>query len=71
MKQNKSIKLRNIPDNNISILFSTFNILKSNKMKEEDSNSEFQNKSANDQQNKDSMFSHGINNSQIENEKKR
>ena len=40
-------------------------------MEEEDSNSEFQNKSANDQQNKDSMFSHGINNSQIENEKKR
>ena len=54
-------------DNNISILFSTFNILKSNKMEEKDLNLNSQNKNKNDQ---DSMFSIYINNSQNENEDK-
>ena len=51
-------------DNNISILFSSFKILKSNKMKEKDPNSNIQNKSENDQKYNDSMLSIYINNSQ-------
>ena len=58
-------------DNNISILFSTFNILKSNKMEEKDPNLDSQNKNENDQKYKDSMFSIYINNSQNENEDKK
>ena len=56
---------------NISILFSTFNILKSNKMEEKDPNLDSQNKNENDQKYKDSMFSIYINNSQNENEDKK
>ena len=64
-KQEKIKKTRNrinplsqkdFEDNNISILFSTFNILKSNKMEEKDPNSNSQNKSENGQHHKDSMF---------------
>ena len=62
---------KDFEDNNISILFSTFNILKSNKMEEKDPNSNSQNKSENDQKYKDSMFSIYINNSQNENEDKK
>ena len=47
---------KDFEDNNISILFSTFNILKSNKMEEKDPNSNSQNKSENDQKYKDYMF---------------
>ena len=62
---------KDIIDNNISILFSTFNILKSNKMEEKDPNLDYQNKNENDQQYKDSMFSIYINNSQNKNEEKK
>ena len=62
---------KDIIDNNISILFSTFNILKSNKMEEKDPNLDSQNKNENDQKYKDSMFSIYINNSQNENEDKK
>ena len=62
---------KDFEDNNISILFSTFNILKSNKMEEKDPNSNSQNKSENDQKYKDSMFSIYNNNSQNENEDKK
>lgn len=62
---------KDFEDNNISILFSSFNILKSNKMEEKDPNSNSQNKSENDQKYKDSMFSIYINNSQNENEDKK
>ena len=61
---------KDIIDNNINILFSTFNILKSNKMEDKDPNFNSQNKSRNDQQYKDSLFSICINNSQNENEDK-
>ena len=60
-----------ISDNNISILFSTFNNLKSNKMEEKDPNSDIQNKRENDQQYKDSMSSISKNKSQSENEEKK
>ena len=53
------------------MLFSSFNILKLNKMEEKESNFKSQNKSENDQQYKDSMFSIYINNSQNENEEKK
>ena len=62
---------KDIIDNNISILFLTFNILKSNKMEEKDPNLDSQNKNENDQKYKDSMFSIYINNSQNENEDKK
>ncbi len=42
-----------IADNNISILFSTFNTFKSNKVGKKDPTSNIQNKSENDQQFKD------------------
>jgi len=57
----------NIADNNIRILFSTFNILKSNKVEEKEPNLDSKNKNENDQQYKDFMFSIYINNSQPEN----
>ena len=56
---------KDFEDNNISILFSSFNILKSNKMEEKDPISNSQNKSENDQKYKDSIFSIYINNSKI------
>ena len=62
---------KDIIDNNINILFSTFNILKSNKMEEKDPNLDSQNKNENDQKYKDSLFSIYINNSQNENEDKK
>ena len=62
---------KDFEDNNISILFSSFNILKSNKMEEKDPNFNSQNKSENDQKYKDSMFSIYINNSQNESERKK
>ena len=62
---------KDFEDNNISILFSSFNILKSNKMEEKDPNLDSQNKNENDQKYKDSMFSIYINNSQNENEYKK
>ena len=58
---------KDFEDNNISILFSSFNILKSNKTEEKDPNLDSQKKSRNNQQPKDSMFSIYINNSQNEN----
>ncbi len=60
-----------IIDNNFNILFSTFNILKANKMEEKDPNLDSQNKKENDQKYKDSLFSIYINNSQNENEEKK
>ena len=60
-----------IIDNTISILFSTFNILKSNKMEKKDPNLDSKNKSENDKKCKDSMFSIYINNTQNENEDKK
>ena len=62
---------KDFEDNNISILFSSFNILKSNKMEEKDPNFNSQNKSENDQKYKNSMFSIYITNSQNENEDKK
>ena len=62
---------KDIIDNNISILFSTFNILKSNKMEEKDPNLDSQNKNENEQKYKDSMFSIYINNSQKKKEDKK
>ena len=62
---------KDIIDNNISILFSTFNILKAKKMEEKDPNLDSQNKKENDQKYKDSLFSIYINNSQNENEEKK
>ena len=62
---------KDIIDNNISILFLTFNILKSNKMEEKDPNLDSQNKNENDQKYKDSMFLICINNSQPKNEEKK
>ena len=62
---------KDFEDNNISFLFSSFNILKSNKMEEKDPNLDSQNKNENDQKYKDSMFSIYINNSQNENEDKK
>ena len=62
---------KDIIDNNISILFSTFNILKSNKMEEKDPNLDSQNKNENEEKYKDSMLSIYINNSQNENEDKK
>ena len=47
---------KDFEDNNISILFSSFNILKSNKMEEKDPNFNSQNKSENDQKYKDYVF---------------
>ena len=58
---------KDIIDNYISILFSTFSILKSNKMEENNHNFDSQNKNENEQKYKDSMFSIFIDNSQIEN----
>ena len=60
---------KDIIDNNISILFSTFNFLKSNKMEEKESNLNSQ-KNENEKQYKDSLFSIYINNFQNENENK-
>ena len=64
--QNKKnlLSQKDIIDNNISISFSTFNILKSNKIEEKEPN-------LNNQKYKDSMFSIYINNSQNENEDKK
>ena len=62
---------KDFEDNYISILFSTFNILKSNKMEEKDPNINSQNKNENDQKYKDSLFSIYINNSKNENEDKK
>ena len=71
--QNKINQLsqKYIIDNNFNILFSTFNILKANKMEEKDPNLDSQNKKENDQKYKDSLFSIYINNSQNENEEKK
>ena len=75
LKKNRNkinqLSQKDIIDNNINILFSTFNILKSNKMEEKDPNFDSQNKNENDQKYKDSMFSIYINNSQNENEDKK
>ena len=75
LKKNRNkinqLSQKDIIDNNIGILFSTFNILKSNKMEEKDPNLDSQNKKENDQKYKDSMFSIYINNSQNENEDKK
>jgi len=62
---------KDITDNNLRILFSIFNILKSNKMEEKELKSDFQNKNENDSKNKDSMFSIYFFNSQNENEEKK
>jgi len=67
------ISQEDIPDNNI-ILFSTFNILKSNKVEEKDPSSDFQNKSENSRKYKiykNSMSLIYFNYSQIENEDKK
>ena len=71
MKKINQLSQEDIIDNSISILFSSFNILKSNKMEEKDPNLDSQKKSRNDQQYKDSIFSIYINNSQNENEDKK
>ena len=62
---------KDFEDNNISILFSTFNIIKSNKMEEKDPNLDLQNKNENAEKYKDSMLSIYIYNSQNENEDKK
>ena len=62
---------KDFEDNNISILFSSFNILKSNKMEEKAPNFNSQNKIENGQKYKDSMFSIYFNNSLNENEDKK
>ena len=65
------ISQKDFEDNNISILFSSLNNLKSNKMEEKDPNSDIQNKSENDQKYKDSIFLIDFNNFQNENEDKK
>ena len=62
---------KDFEDNNISILFSSFNILKSNKMEEKEPNFNSQNKCENVQKCKDSILSIYINDSQNENEDKK